>query len=108
VFKFWQEIKNKFKTIEFVGSHGLGVVFNGKVPAGNCSELFRIFENGDEAQIYGTFGSISDDVIQTFRIRDNALAERDNALAERDSISNSTIWKFFSPYRKLIRFIRRI
>jgi hypothetical protein len=29
-------------------------------------------------------------------------------LAERDSIANSTIWKLFGPYRKLIRFIRRI
>jgi hypothetical protein len=108
VFKFWQEIKNEFKTIEFVGSHGLGVVFNGKVPAGKCSELFEISQNGYESEINGTFGSISDDVIQTFRTRDNAVAERDNAVAERDSISNSTIWKFFSPYRKLIRLIRRI
>ncbi len=143
VFKFWQEIKTEFKTIEFFGSHGLGVVFNGKVPAGKCSELFRISENGNEAQINGTFGSISDDVIQTFSLRnnavaernnavaernnavaerdnavaerdnavaerDNAVAERDNAVAERDSISNSTIWRAFGPYRKLNRFKRRI
>jgi hypothetical protein len=40
--------------------------------------------------------------------RDSALAERDSALAERDSIASSTIWKLFGPYRKLIRFIRRI
>ena len=131
VFKFWQEIKNEFKTIEFVGSHGLGVVFNGKVPTGKCSELFRIVENGDEAQIHGTFGSISDNVIQTFRTRDNAaavaerdnavaerdsaiaerdsaIAERDSAIAERNSISNSTIWRAFGSYRKLNRYVRRI
>ena len=40
--------------------------------------------------------------------RDSAVAERDSAVAERDSISSSTIWKFFGPYRKLIRFLRRI
>jgi hypothetical protein len=40
--------------------------------------------------------------------RDSAVAERDSAVAERDSISISTIWKLFGPYRKLIRFLRRI
>jgi hypothetical protein len=38
----------------------------------------------------------------------SAVAERDSAVAERDSISSSTIWRLFGPYRKLIRFIRRI
>ncbi len=33
--------------------------------------------------------------------RDSAVAERDSAVAERDSISNSTIWALFAPYRKL-------
>jgi hypothetical protein len=40
--------------------------------------------------------------------RDSAVAERDSAVAERDSVFNSTIWGFFGPYRKLIRFVRRI
>jgi hypothetical protein len=40
--------------------------------------------------------------------RDSAVAERDSAVAERNSISNSTIWVFSAPYRKLIRFLRRI
>jgi hypothetical protein len=99
VYKFWQEVKEKFKTIEFVGSHGLGVVFLGEVPAGKLSQLFQISENGDQAQIHGTFGSISDDVIQTFRMRDSAVAERDSAVAERDSILNSKIWRLSRPYR---------
>ncbi len=33
--------------------------------------------------------------------RDSAVAERDSAVAERDSLINSTIWKLFTPYRKL-------
>ena len=37
-----------------------------------------------------------------------AIAERDNAIAERDAIKSSTIWKLFTPYRKLIRSLRRI
>ena len=101
VYKFWQEIKERFKTIEFVGSHGLGVVFLGEVPDGKLHELFQISENGKQAQIHGTFGSISDDVIQAFRMRDSAIAERDSAIAERDKVLNSTIWKTFKLYRWL-------
>jgi hypothetical protein len=124
VFKYWKEVKEKFKTMEFVGSHGLGIVFLGEVPDGEILALFQISENGDQAQIHGTFGSISDDVIQSYRRRvfdsavaerdnaiaerDNAIAERDNAIAEHDAIKSSTIWKLSTPYRKLIQSLRRI
>jgi hypothetical protein len=115
VHKFWNEVKSKFETIEFVGSHGLGVVFLGEVPPGKLSELLQIAKNGDLAQVQGTFGSISDDVIQGSRIsevniavaerdsavaeRDSAVAERDSAVAERDNLLNSNIWKITKPYR---------
>jgi hypothetical protein len=159
VYKFWTEVKSRFKTIEFVGSHGLGVVFLGEAPAGKISDLLQIVNNGDLAQVQGTFGSIADDVIQGSRIgdinsavaerdsavaerdsavaerdsavaerdsavaerdsavaeRDSAVAERDSAVAERDSavaehseILNSTIWRVFSPYRKMLTLFRRI
>jgi hypothetical protein len=117
VYNFWQEIKAQFKTIEFVGSHGLGVVFLGEVPDGKLQELVTLSLGGGLAQVQGTFGSIADDVVQNAnRIellgalaerdsalaeRDSALAERDSALAERNSVLNSTIWKIFRPYRML-------
>jgi hypothetical protein len=94
VYKFWEEVKAKFRTIEFVGSHGLGVVFLGEIQPGKLSELWTIAKNGNLSQIQGTFGSISDDVIQSSRAgqkfsslaeRDSAVAERDSAVAERDS-----------------------
>jgi hypothetical protein len=86
VFKFWEEVKSKFKTIEFVGSHGLGVVFLGEVPEGKLADLYVVASQGNLSQIQGTFGSISDDVIQGARIGDinSAVAERDRAVAERD------------------------
>jgi FkbM family methyltransferase len=44
--------------------------------------------------------------------RDSAIAERDSAIAERDSaiaelslVKASTIWRLFSPYRKIISII---
>jgi hypothetical protein len=110
VYKFWREIKAQFKTIEFVGSHGLGVVFLGEVPVGKLHELVSRSLDGGLAQIQGTFGSITDDVVRNaisvdlfsaLAERDRALAERDSALAERDSVLNSTIWKIFKPYRLL-------
>jgi hypothetical protein len=113
VYEFWKEIRENYRTIEFVGSHGLGVVFLENVPEGKMSDIFEISESGNQAQIHGTFGSISDDVIQTYRMRDSAVAERDSAVAERDSavaerdsavaerdsVLNSKIWRLFKPYR---------
>jgi hypothetical protein len=130
VYLFWKEVKLKFRTIEFVGSHGLGVVFLGDIPQGKLEELFQIANSGHLSQIQGTFGSISDDVVQGSRIgeinravaerdsavaerdsavaeRDSAVAERDSAVAERESIMNSSIWHFFSPYRRVKNLLLR-
>ena len=110
VYKYWEEIKSEYKSIEFTGSHGLGVIFLGEIPPGNLNELFKYSQKGKIDSIQGTFGSISDDVIQSFRDksidtilaeRDLAIAERDSAVAERDNVLNSTIWKITKPYRKL-------
>ena len=131
VFRFWEEIKKNYRTIEFVGSHGLGVVFLGKIPEGILEELHEFALQGNLSKIQGTFGSISDDVIQNSRNgiiaiaeaeRDRAEAERDRAEAERDraeaecdraeaerdraeaergEIENSNIWKYSKLYRSL-------
>jgi len=109
VYLFWKEIKSKFKTIEFVGSHGLGIVFLGEIPQGKFAELVQIANSGNLSQIQGTFGSISDDVIQGSRIGEvyGAIAERDGAIAERNLIFNSTIWKISSPYRKTLNLFKK-
>ena len=36
-----------------------------------------------------------------FNLEREILAERDHAVAERDHVQESTIWKFFKPYRSL-------
>ena len=105
VYRFWQEVKLKYTTIEFVGSHGLGVVFLGTVPAGKLSELIGIADSGNLPQIQGAFGSISDDVLQASRIGEvnGAIAERDGAIAERDGIKNSRTWRALGFYRLIRR-----
>ena len=114
VYKLWEEIKKNFLTIEFVGSHGLGVVFLGK-STGKLDLVRQMSEAGFLPQIQGTFGSISDDILQSWRNNEinrfqtkltELVAERDGLVAERDvvlenlkSISESTIWKSTRPYR---------
>lgn len=89
---FWEQLRNLYRTIEFVGSHGLGVVFLGEVPKGKLTKFVKLYESGDFSQVQGVFGSISDDVMQ---VRANlAIAERDQAIAERNRVLNSRIWKF--------------
>jgi len=94
VHKFWEEIKEEYRTLEFVGSHGLGIVFLGEIPIGLLRDFYEHSLRGLMPAIQGAFGSISDDVIQNFRItsavvrvmeRDNAVMERDNAVMERDN-----------------------
>jgi hypothetical protein len=131
VFRFWKEVKDKYRTLEFTYSHGLGVIFLDDFPTSTFKSLYEYSILGDGmSQIAGTFGSIADDVIQLAGIRkssghlaerdsavaerdsavaerDSAVAERDSAVAERDSILNSTIWKLFAPYRKAKHFFRK-
>jgi hypothetical protein len=94
VYKYWEEVKGKFKTMEFVGSHGLGIVFLGEIPDGLLHKFYTSSLDGGMPAIQGAFGSISDDIIQNSRNgailsavaeRDSAVAERDSAVAERDS-----------------------
>jgi hypothetical protein len=122
VYLFWKELKKNYRTIEFVGSHGLGVVFLGEIQDGKIAQLVEISKGGELSQVQGTFGSISDDVIQNSRNfllesaiaeresaiaeresaiaeRESAIAERESAIAERDSVLNSTIWKLSKLYR---------
>ena len=107
VYLFWKELKKNYITIEFVGSHGLGVVFLGDIQDGKIAQLVDISKGGELSQVQGTFGSISDDVIQNSRnfLLESAIAERDSAIAERDSVLNSTIWKLSKSYRWIRNWI---
>ena len=121
VYRLWKEIKNNYRTMEFVNSHGLGVIFLGETPKGNLGELLEIVNAGLMGDVQGTFGSISDDVLQASKSttlssalvqrdealvqRDEALVQRDEALVQRDEVINSTIWKLSNPYRKIKQFI---
>ena len=131
VYKFWAEVKSKYKTIEFVGSHGLGIVFLGAVPSKELVALVEYSTKGNLPQLQGTFGSISDDVIQNSRNsvistkeaernraieernraieeRNRAIEERNRAIEELRGILGSNIWRISAPYRKCRAYFSRI
>jgi predicted O-methyltransferase YrrM len=103
VYKFWGELKSKYKTMEFTGAHGLGVLFLGDIPKGKIMEIFDSGKEGNFSQIQGTFGSVSDDVIQhsAQKLIQSLIAERDIALLDRENILNSSIWRVSKPIRWL-------
>ena len=103
VYKFWDELKSKYKTMEFTGAHGLGVLFLGDIPKGKITEIFDFVQENKFSQIQGTFGSISDDVIQhsAQKLIQSLIIERDVAVLDRDNMLNSSIWKASKPIRWL-------
>jgi hypothetical protein len=95
VYKLWSELKIEYKTMEFTGSHGLGILFLGEVPQGDTRNLFHLTQQGGEYQVQGVFQSLGDDLIQ--KLKDREIQSRDQLL---NSFTASRAWR-------LVRFIRK-
>jgi hypothetical protein len=107
VFILWNEIKEKYKSIEFTFSHGLGVIFLGKTPEGKLQKFFEHKSTGDNLRISGAFGSIADDVMQQYRIlcsnKAQSLEVANQTLELKlNAIEKSTIWKATKLLRILL------
>lgn len=90
VFKLWAEIQKNYKTLEFTGSHGLGVVFLGQCRSKNMALLRNYYDSGHQLQLHGVFGSHADIAIQNFRIQlsdqaDLLIREHDSGLVRNNS-----------------------
>jgi Methyltransferase domain len=130
VYKYWAEVKQKYQTMEFVGSYGLGVVFLGEVNSAALSNLRDCANSGQLAQVQGVFGGLSDATLQHYRVVEKSkLEEKMNLLTheitrddteisrlnhevaqlniEMSTLLNSKSWKITVPLRKLARFIQR-
>ena len=117
VFKYWAELKKQYSTIEFVSSYGLGVVFLGVPESSKLVELIMMSRKNDPAQIQGTFGALSDTVIQTFRnIQSSIYSAQINQLEAQNSelqrkllaVLNSKSWKITKPLRFFANLIRKV
>ena len=95
VYKYWAEVKQKYQTIEFVGSYGLGVVFLGEVNSSALSNLKDYANSGQMAQVQGAFGGLSDATIQHYRVVEKSkLEEKINNLTQeitRDDVEMSRL-----------------
>jgi hypothetical protein len=65
VWKFWEEIKAEYQTIEFIHSYGLGVVFLGEITGAKLKELVQIFNSGKGSEVQGTFAALADELTQS-------------------------------------------
>ena len=99
-----------------MGSYGLGVVFLGKPKSPQLQILLAITEQNDAAQIHGTFGGLSDAVIQNFRNLESAKyltqiakldAENLHSQIKLLSVMNSKSWRITKPLRVLTNLIRK-
>jgi len=64
VWKFWEESKAKYQTIEFTHSYGLGVVFLGEITGKRLKELVQIFNSGKGFEVQGVFAALADELTQ--------------------------------------------
>jgi len=95
VYLFWNEIKEKYRTIEFTHSHGLGVLFID--PNEERLQLFQLIESS----LYGLgfFTTIYENIAHRMVYYTNKKNEADSKLLL--SMLNSTSWKITRPLRWL-------
>lgn len=117
VYKLWAEIKQRFQTMEFVGSYGLGVVFLGEIMGEELKLLKKYADEGHIGQVQGTFENHSDVAVQSYRIRESEELQgvirvlTQNLLekaTQLDLILNSSSWAVTKPLRALKRYFKRI
>jgi hypothetical protein len=99
VYRLWAELKSQYKTIEFTGSYGLGIVFLGAMPSENIAFLRDISESGHSVQSHGVFGALGDVVIQKYHSL--TKVELKEIKVELKEIKDSRSWRITAPLRKL-------
>lgn len=101
VYKFWEDLKRKYKTIEFHHSYGLGVLFQDSVR----SQTFMDSER--EWQIrysYLAEEKKNEEIRKAFNNPEKALAERDEQIA---ALYHSTSWRMTRPLRLIGQALKR-
>jgi len=109
VFQYWLELKQKYETIEFVGSYGLGVVFLNAPESSLLQAFITMAKQNNDAQFQGVFGALSEVVLQKYyslEVNKNVEA-RKKIEYELEQIRKSTSWLVTKPLRKISVLIKR-
>jgi hypothetical protein len=116
VFQYWLELKQKYETIEFVGSYGLGVVFLNAPESSLLQAFITMAKQNNDAQFQGVFGALSEVVLQKYyslEVNKYSLEVNKNVEArkkieyELEQIRKSTSWLVTKPLRKISVLIKR-
>jgi hypothetical protein len=94
VFQLWSELSNKFNTLEFFHSNGLGIL-----EISQESNAIVPVEEDKKSELRDLFALLSEQMLIRFQ-RHSLLAERHSQL---DEILNSGSWKITSGLRTLFR-----
>jgi hypothetical protein len=94
VYKFWEELKSEYKTIEFYQSYGLGVLFK------DGARYQTLIDSEREWQI--RYSCIAED--KKSEVIGKYLNLRDAQIA---ALYNSTIWRITRPLRIVGQHLKR-
>lgn len=95
VHKLWTELSQKYGTVEFLHSHGLGIL---EIPGPSASCLPK--DDDQRALLRIFFAGLSDAQFVRFE-RDALIKERDALIKERDAMRFSLSWRLTAWLRKL-------
>ena len=94
VHKLWAELSRTYETVEFLHSHGLGIL---EIPGPDSSFLPK--DDDQKAALRTFFAGLSDAQFTRFE-RDTLLKERDTLLKERDAMLRSLSWRLTAWLRR--------
>jgi hypothetical protein len=121
---FWEELKEKYQTVEFVGSYGLGVVFLGESNESSIANIRNYGAINQFAKVQGVFGCLSETVLHNYREFESLSLKSEltslksdleqlksdfsNCYLQIDSLLHSRSWQVTAPLRMLLRFIHKV
>jgi hypothetical protein len=110
VWKLWAELKERYPSIEFEHSHGLGVLFAGAAMPDELKLLISSWANAQDRQsIIKLFSLLGQRISQQCELLElkPALENCNRQLHEFQLMVNSRSWKITKPLRWASRFLAR-
>lgn len=124
VYKFWNEIKSRYRTFEFLHSHGLGVVLLGGKSNSIYLDSLLASKTFEMSSLQGAFASLGDISTQQFCNYERSIGEKKlisaqleiaqlkGQIQEVESTLNrllrSKSWKLTGPLRNLLLLLLRL
>lgn len=96
VYRLWAELRERFPTIEFSHSNGLGVL---ELPGNSESAFISELSENDKSEMTNLFSKLGESVTHTFRLK-QLENEAHQLRQEISEIRNSKLWKLGAILRR--------